>query len=200
MWTFQKASFWIQISSEVLEAVFVDDDVDLSFRGCFCGWCRSKWKYHYLFSIFYVCVLKKSIFKKSLLFGHYMVTFCEHVIHQYKQIYGCYGVFWTLQLQHKHLLASSMLCPKCSSGCRIVPRKGNFSWRCPRKGCQTVVSIRQNSFYTSGSHLPLTNCIEMTYYRSPQQPVTMTMIEAGHSSHTVVDWYNFHRDVCALVK
>ena len=102
-------------------------------------------------------------------------------------------MYW---LQRKHLLASSMLCPKCSSGCRIIPRKGSFSWRCPRKGCQTVVSIRQNSFY-SGSHLPLTDCIEMTYYWSRQQPVTMTMIETGHSSHTVVDWYNFHRDVCA---
>ena len=98
------------------------------------------------------------------------------------------AMYW---LQRKHLLASSMLCSKCSSGCRIVPHKGSFSWRCPRKCCQTVVSIQQNSFY-SGSHLPLTDCIEMTYYWSWQQPVTMTMIETGHSSHIVVDWNNFH--------
>ena len=27
--------------------------------------------------------------------------------------------------------------------------------------------------------------------------VSNTMHETGHSSTTVVDWYNFHRDVCA---
>ena len=25
----------------------------------------------------------------------------------------------------------------------------------------------------------------------------MAMLETGHSSHAVVDWYNFHCDVCA---
>ena len=30
-----------------------------------------------------------------------------------------------------------------------------------------------------------------------KQPVTMAMFETGHSSHAIVDWYNFHRGVCA---
>ena len=51
-------------------------------------------------------------------------------------------IYW---LQSKDLLASSMECPKCPSQCRLVKRKGTLYWRCPRKGCQAVISVREKS-------------------------------------------------------
>ena len=53
-------------------------------------------------------------------------------------------IYW---LQDKHLLALSMDCSKCSSQCRLVRRKGTLYWRCPRKGCQAVVSVRDKNFF-----------------------------------------------------
>ena len=52
-------------------------------------------------------------------------------------------------LQSKGLLASSMDCSKCSSQCRLVKRKGTLYWRCPRKGCQAVISVRDKSFFST---------------------------------------------------
>ena len=89
-----------------------------------------------------------------------------------------------------------MDCPKCGSICRLVERKGSHAWRCPRKGCQAVVSIRDKSFF-SGSHLKFEEILALTYWWSQEVPVKMAMHETGHASQTVVDWFNFHRDVCA---
>lgn len=99
-------------------------------------------------------------------------------------------MYW---LQRKRLLRSSLNCRKCGSSCRIVPRKGSYAWRCPRKGCQAIVSY---SFF-SGSHLALNEIVDLTYWWSRRTPVGTAILETGHSSRTVVDWYNFHRDVCA---
>ena len=57
-------------------------------------------------------------------------------------------------LQTRHLLAQGMNCSKCGSRCRMVQRRGSYSWRCPSKGCQTFTSVRNNSFF-SRSHLKL---------------------------------------------
>ena len=67
-------------------------------------------------------------------------------------------IYW---LQGKHLLASSMDCPKCSRQCR-VKRKGTLYWRCPRKGCQAVVSVRDKTFFTR-SKLSLQTILKLIY-------------------------------------
>ena len=103
-------------------------------------------------------------------------------------------MYW---LQRKGLLRSSLNCRKCSSSsCRIVPRKEFYAWRCPRKGCEAIVSIRDDRFF-AGSHLALNEIVDLTYWWSRRTPVGTATLETGHSSRTVVDWYNFHRDVCA---
>ena len=73
-------------------------------------------------------------------------------------------MYW---LQRKNLLASSMDCPKCASSCRMVKRKSSFSWRCPRKGCQAVVSARDKSFF-SKSKLSFATILKLMYLWSRQ--------------------------------
>ena len=54
-------------------------------------------------------------------------------------------------LQRKGLLKCSLDCPLCSSQCQMVPLKGSHSWRCPRKRCQAITSIREESFFSNSS-------------------------------------------------
>ena len=102
------------------------------------------------------------------------------------------AIYW---LQNRGLLKNSVTCSKCSSACRFVARKGSFAWRCPRKGCQAVLSFRDGSFF-AGSHLKVDDILAITYWWARGVPVSVTLHETGHSPNTVVDWYNFHRDVC----
>ena len=99
-------------------------------------------------------------------------------------------MYW---LQQRGLLLSTA---RNVPECRIVSRKGIFSWRCPRKGCQAVSSIRDESFH-AGSHIKVDEILAITYWWSRGVPVSVAMHEAGHSPNIIVDWYNFHRDVCA---
>ena len=60
----------------------------------------------------------------------------------------------TIQWCQQHgLLATMMDCPaNCGRACRQVKRKGypeGVAWRCPRKGCQKVASIRKGSFFAN---------------------------------------------------
>ena len=102
-------------------------------------------------------------------------------------------MYWMMR---HNLLKNSLNCQKCGSSCRIIPRKGSFAWRCPRKGCQAVSSVRSDSFF-AGSHLKLDEILAITYWWARGSTVSRAMHETGHSSRTIVDWYNFHRDVCA---
>ena len=61
-------------------------------------------------------------------------------------------------LMAKGLLASSADCPKCGSSCRMAKHKGSPIWRCPRKGCQTRVSIKEGSFFFS-------NKVELFFFK-----------------------------------
>ena len=68
-------------------------------------------------------------------------------------------------LQRRQLLSDSMTCSKCGEDCRLVARRGSFSWRCPTRGCQAFRSIRDKSFF-SRSHLSLETIIELLYFWS----------------------------------
>ena len=63
-------------------------------------------------------------------------------------------------------------------------------------GCQSVIFMRGGSFFT-GSHLKLHEIVEISYWWASETSVSKTIQQTGHSSRTIVDWYIFHRDVCA---
>ena len=85
-------------------------------------------------------------------------------------------------LQTRHLLADHMDCCKCGSQCRLVPRRGSLSWRCPEKGCQCFGSIRKGSFF-SRNHLKLDSIVELMYYWSKQVRTHYTHIPYEYSTY-----------------
>ena len=117
----------------------------------------------------------------------------------YKSLYAsvsCNEDKAMIWLMNNSLLANAMNCKKCSTPCRIVTKKDAKVWRCPQKGCQAVISVRNDSFFT-GSHLKLNEIVDIIYWWSRKATIHVTMHETGHYEHTIVDWFNFLRDVCA---
>ena len=95
-------------------------------------------------------------------------------------------------------------CDKCSVGTyqlvadRTYPKDG-LVWRCKRKNCQHKATIRKGSWF-AGSHLELTQILKLTYYwvyRCGEQFVKRELSIASNS--TIVDWYNFAREVCVTI-
>ena len=83
-----------------------------------------------------------------------------------------------------------------ASVAQVATSKGTYCWRCPRYGCQSVISMREGSSFT-GSHLKLHEIVEISYWWASETSVFKTIQKTGHSSRTIMD--NFHRDVCTAV-
>ena len=69
-------------------------------------------------------------------------------------------------------------------------------WRCPRKGCQKVYSLRHGSYF-SGAKIPIEKALQLLHLWSTKTPLGAMMKELRVAEHTAVDWYNFARDICA---
>ncbi len=50
-------------------------------------------------------------------------------------------------LKDNSLLKKRANCVKCGTNCDFVRRKGSYSWRCPIRGCQSILSLRDSSFF-----------------------------------------------------
>ena len=72
-------------------------------------------------------------------------------------------------------------------------------WRCSNKKCGYKVSIRKFSWFEK-SHLTIPQIVKLTYYwtYNTQQEVVERELRIG-SDHTLVDWYNFAREICITV-
>ena len=76
-------------------------------------------------------------------------------------------------------------------------------WRCSKKSCNGEVSIRHNSWFC-GSHLSISKILALTYAWAHSFTTSQAMHETSSrdkttSSETVVDWYNYCREVCAEI-
>uniref|UniRef100_A0A1X7V642 ISXO2-like transposase domain-containing protein n=1 Tax=Amphimedon queenslandica TaxID=400682 RepID=A0A1X7V642_AMPQE len=100
------------------------------------------------------------------------------------------GMIW---LMNNNLLANAINCKKCSTPCRIVTKKDTKVWRCPQNGCQAVISVPNESFF-SRSHFKLNEIVDIIYWWFSKATIHVTMHKTGH---TIVDCFNFIRDVCA---
>ena len=97
------------------------------------------------------------------------------------------------------LLRTSLECPRCGCDCREVPRAGypeKLAFRCPRKGCQKVMSLRHGSFF-SNSKLAIELILSLILLWINNTTVSKAASELQIRKATVVDWYNFNRDFCA---
>jgi hypothetical protein len=77
------------------------------------------------------------------------------------------------------------------------------SFKCPKKGCQTTRSIRNdNSFFTitsmtgrSNSHLAIAKILEIVFLWCSDQSCKAIIAATGLSSNTVIRWMDKCRDV-----
>lgn len=96
-------------------------------------------------------------------------------------------------------------CDKCHNGtvsfvCEGEKKgKPQYSWKCGSSKCRARISPRKDSFF-EGSHLTDGQIFGLIYswvYRSPEDNVKREL-QIG-SDHTLVDWFNFCRDICCQI-
>ena len=105
-----------------------------------------------------------------------------------------------------NLLASSIQCPRseCMNALRWTRRSSSrdgYEWRCSRKSCNGCASVRQKSWF-SANKLSIAKILAPTYAWTHKYTVSQAVHESSlddetTSSETVIDWYNFCREVCA---
>ena len=100
------------------------------------------------------------------------------------------------------LLASSMKCPRedCNNTLtwtRRTSSRDGYEWRCSRRKCNGMASMRQNSWF-SGSRLSIEKVLALTYAWAHNFTTTQAVHETSlDDESTVIDWYNYCREVSA---
>ena len=95
-------------------------------------------------------------------------------------------------------------CDKCTAGelhCvkDISYKSDQLVFRCTNRTCNFKKSIRHRSWF-QGSHLSLETILKLTYYWVYKLPLEFVQTELKIGScGTVVDWYNFAREVCLQI-
>ena len=71
-------------------------------------------------------------------------------------------------------------------------------WRCSNRNCTFKLALRKHSFF-SGSHLSFSQIVKLIYFWTYEYPKTIVLHESELSNKTVIDFYNFCREVCTVV-
>ena len=108
-------------------------------------------------------------------------------------------------LQEKGLIGGfSIYCVRCFEGRLTLKNdssygRDDFIWRCTKKECGYKVSVRAGSWFEN-SHLTLKEFVKLTYYwvHKTRQETARRWVRIN-CEETVVDWYNFCREVCSEV-
>ena len=105
-----------------------------------------------------------------------------------------------------NLLASSIKCPRenCSNTLtwtRRTSSRDGYEWRCSRRKCNGMASMRQNLWF-SGSRLSIEKVLALSYawahkFTTTQAVHETSLDDESTSTETVIDWYNYCREVCA---
>ena len=119
------------------------------------------------------------------------------------EITSCTNCLQAYLRQHKLLFNLSGPCGRCCSG-KIQLRQDTpyridgQVWRCTNRKCAAKISVRKYSFF-SQSHLSLAKITHLIYYWMYKYSQEIVLHESRLSSNTVVDFYNFCREVCCVV-
>ena len=96
------------------------------------------------------------------------------------------------------LIANERLCHRCVGvSCTVIKCSDcvdGIRWRSHQ--WKSVSSIRLGSFFEK-SHLKLATIVEMIYHWALNHKATEVVNDLSLSWHTVVDWFNFIRDICS---
>ena len=93
-------------------------------------------------------------------------------------------------------------CPRCCDG-TVNLWKDNSApdghiWHCSNRRCRYKVTVRKHSFF-AGSHLSFATISKVIYFWAHKYPQEIVIHELQISHTTVVDFYNFCREVCSIV-
>lgn len=94
------------------------------------------------------------------------------------------------------LLKNRMQCRNCNGRMTVTrwqERLDGKQWHCPH--CHWRCSVRAGSFFER-SHLSVRKILEIIYMWSQEFSIVQVETETRLSRVTVIDWYNFIRDIC----
>ena len=98
-----------------------------------------------------------------------------------------------------HLIAKKSFCQICISTemelCTDNSKELKKYWKCPR--CNAKLSLLSNSFFAK-AHLKITEIFHILYQWSSNINATTCSQAVGVSYMTVVQWYQFIREICSL--
>ena len=100
-------------------------------------------------------------------------------------------------LRDHQLLSANPSCHRCNSTMSVVAdnaRTVPFVFRCNQ--CKTKRSVLTDTFYQD-TKLTLSDHIHLAYYWASQTPVTVAETHLNLSNHTIIDHFNFYRDICS---
>ncbi|XP_067659400.1 uncharacterized protein [Haliotis asinina] len=94
-------------------------------------------------------------------------------------------------------------CVKCESGSmgkrKDSSRSEGYVWRCSNKKCNQKIVARRDSWFFK-SHLSISEIMKLTFYWVYQVRENFVKVQLRLGfDHTLVDWYNYCRDVCLFV-
>ena len=133
-------------------------------------------------------------------------------------LHSLYECHFTLlaYLQYKKLVLSEKTCSNCASECVLYeefhdfdnlispkdnycngPGKLNFEFRCTRKYCGFKQSIRNNTWF-SATKLDFVTALNICWYFVENIKGRSCAHHLNITENTVVDWYNFCREVCIV--
>lgn len=95
------------------------------------------------------------------------------------------------------------ICKNCNHGHFGLRKDSTFSsdgffWKCSNKKCSKKVSVRSGSWF-EGHNLTLEKILCITYFWIYKVDQEFVKHELSISNQTIVDWYNYCREVCTTV-
>jgi len=103
----------------------------------------------------------------------------------------------TAYLQSHGMLRTAGQCQPCGrqfSQIRKAASTTGFAFRCP--ACRRKEALSSGSMF-DGLHLPVNKHMALRYFWTCETSVTHTTHHVGVSSATVVQWYQYFRDICS---
>lgn len=91
----------------------------------------------------------------------------------------------------------SGICETCKEGTvHLIRKEGSFYWKCGKRSCVKTISLRKGSFFEK-SRLDYRQILCLIYCWLYELPFTFVQAEELVTTNkSVVDWYNFCRDIC----
>ena len=101
---------------------------------------------------------------------------------------------FSLRSSNVSLLAVVPFSCKALSWTKRGKLRDGFEWRCSKRNCNGMASMRQNSWF-SGSKLSIPKILALTYAWAHKYTVDQAVLETSlddetTSPETVIDWYN----------